>query len=73
MDDKTAEELLEWLVLNHHREMTFPIINDPEVPLVPLLDKIAELRGIDKLENGKQYNAIADRLEKERKETSSED
>jgi len=63
METIDIKELLKYLVLNTNQSSPFL---SPEIThtldLYPLLDKIAELRGITPEENGKQYNAIGDEL-----------
>ena len=64
MDDKTAKELLTFIAKRMETESRFLSIEpSTTVEVISLLDKIAELRGIDKNENGKQFNEIADSLE----------
>ena len=63
MDDKTAKELLAFIARTMKTESRF-LTHNPSttVEVISLLDEIARLRGIDKNENGKQFNEIADSL-----------
>ena len=59
MNDQIAYELLEWIVDNMQTESIFLTpIPSTTVGVVELLDKIAELRGISKEENGRQFNNV---------------
>lgn len=61
--DDTARELLKWIAENAETESMFLTpMPSTTVNAIDLLDKIAELRGIDKVTNGKEYNAIGDSL-----------
>lgn len=65
MDDKTAKELLKYIAENNWKESKFLSMKPATtVEIVGLLDKIAELRSIDPVENRKQFNEIVDSLEK---------
>ena len=63
MDDKIAKELLTFIAKTMETESRF-LSNQPSttVEVISLLDEIARLRGLDKNENGKQFNEIADSL-----------
>ena len=55
--------LLRWLTVNNWVESRFLTpVPQANVNLVELLDKIAELRGISKEENGIEFNNIIDDL-----------
>ena len=64
MEDKW-KELLEYIAQNHFTESIF-LSPNPQVNIevIGLLDKIAELRGISYIENGREFNNICDNLEK---------
>ena len=61
MNDKIALELLEYIVDNMFLESPFlsPHTNT-HIELIGLLDKIAELRGISKEQNGREFNSVID-------------
>lgn len=58
------KELLKYIAENNFTESVFlsprPQVN---IEVIGLLDKIAELRGISREENGKEFNDICDSLE----------
>ena len=66
MNDTIAKSLLEWIAKNNFMESQF-LTPQPSsnVDTTGLIDKIAELRGISKEENGNEFNNIADNLEKD--------
>ena len=61
--DKKFKELLKYIAENMEEESKF-VSPDPEtsIEIVGLLDKIAELRGISREKNGKEFNQIVDNL-----------
>ena len=63
MDDKIVIELFKYLDENMETESRF-LTSTPStyIEIVGLLDKIAELRGISKEDNGREFNKIADDL-----------
>lgn len=64
MEDK-FKELLVYIAYNNYTESPFMVPNPlTTVEIVGLLDKIAELRGISKEDNGKEFNAILDEKDK---------
>lgn len=64
MNDETALELLKYIALHMQTESRFlTAIPATTVEVTGLLDKIAELRGIDTDQNGQEFNDIADSLE----------
>lgn len=65
MNNKIANELIEYIANNLITESIFSTpYPTTSVEVIGLLDKIAQLRGIDKIENGKQFNTILDKIEK---------
>ena len=63
MEDKFIE-LLKYIAENLEMESRFLTTNpNVNVEVIGLLDKIAELRGISKEENGIEFNFIMDSLE----------
>ena len=63
MEDKFIE-LLRYIAENLEIESRFLTTNpNANIEVVGLLDKIAELRGISKEENGIEFNSIMDSLE----------
>ena len=63
MEDKFIE-LLKYIAENLEMESRFLTTNpNVNVEVIGLLDKIAELRGISKEENGIEFNSIMDSLE----------
>ena len=66
MNDETAKSLLEWIAKNNFMESTFLTPHpSSNIDTMDLLDKIAELRGISKEENGEEFNSIADNLQED--------
>ena len=64
MEDKFIE-LLKYIAENLEMESRFLTTTpNANVEVIGLLDKIAELRGISKKENGIEFNSIMDSLEK---------
>ena len=63
MEEKFIE-LLKYIAENLEMESRF-LTTTPSanVEVIGLLDKIAELRGISKEDNGKEFNSIMDSLE----------
>ena len=62
--EKIWEELLSYIAKNMETESNFLApINNTNVEIIGLLDKIAELRGISKEQNGKEFNEICDKLQ----------
>ena len=63
MEDKFIE-LLKYIAENLEVESRFLTTTpNANVEVIGLLDKIAELRGISKKENGIEFNSIMDSLE----------
>lgn len=63
MEDKFIE-LLRYIAENLEMESRFLTTTpNANIEVVGLLDKIAELRGISKEENGIEFNSIMDSLE----------
>jgi len=64
MKGNIAKELLKYMAENLETESIFLSPNSvTSVEVTGLLDKIAELRGVSKEENGKEFNMIMDELE----------
>jgi hypothetical protein len=64
MKGNIAKELLKYMAENLETESIFLSPNPvTSVEVTGLLDKIAELRGVSKEENGKEFNMIMDKLE----------
>lgn len=63
MEDKW-KELLKYIAENNWTESVF-LSPTPQtnIEVIGLLDKIAELRGITREENGKEFNSICDAIE----------
>lgn len=65
-----CNELFEFIAENSEAESSFltpyPVYS---VSTQDLLDKIAELRGISKEENGREYNEVADKVDNKNSDT----
>lgn len=72
MTQEEVNELFKWIALNVSTSSPFlSPVKEYTVDAIGLLDKIAEIRGIDKIENGKQFNQIADAIAKEKRQNTT--
>lgn len=63
MEQSKWKELLQYIAENNYTESVFLTPNPTtSIEVTGLLDKIAELRGISKRDNGIEFNEIADKL-----------
>ena len=63
MEQCKWKELLQYIAENSNTESVFlDPYPETSVEIIGLLDKIAELRGISKKDNGLEFNQIIDRL-----------
>lgn len=63
MSEKVRLELLKYISLHNETESRFLTANpNTYIEVIGLLDKIAELSGIEPLQNGRDFNKIANEL-----------